>query len=181
MVQELIPAQLWLRPRLQPYGQQGRIFLVFRRHLEKVAAALSVVSTLASGTLPIRRASAGGSPVTMPGNVPGVRGAVHGKDYVAVVTDSFAAVMAGLDRVDATWDDSKALNISTRAAATGGGKVGRGFALTECFHSFVGQVADVEVSGDTIRVRKVFAVVDCGFAIDPPNVMAQVRSAINWP
>jgi isoquinoline 1-oxidoreductase subunit beta len=29
-------------------------------------------------------------------------------------------------------------------------------------------------------VRKVHAVVDCGFAIDPPNVTAQVRSAINF-
>jgi isoquinoline 1-oxidoreductase beta subunit len=70
--------------------------------------------------------------------------------------------------------------VSRLAAATGGGKAGRGFALTECFHSFVGQVADVEVSGDTIRVRKVHAVVDCGFAIDPPNVTAQVRGAINF-
>jgi isoquinoline 1-oxidoreductase beta subunit len=65
-------------------------------------------------------------------------------------------------------------------AAAGGAKAGRGFALTECFHSFVGQIADVEVSGDAIRVRKAHAVVDCGFAIDPPNVSAQVRSAINF-
>lgn len=69
---------------------------------------------------------------------------------------------------------------SPLAPAAGGAKAGRGFALTECFHSFVGQVADVEVSGDNIRVRKVHAVVDCGFAIDPPNVAAQVRSAINF-
>jgi isoquinoline 1-oxidoreductase subunit beta len=69
---------------------------------------------------------------------------------------------------------------SPLATAAGGAKAGRGFALTECFHSFVGQIADVEVSGDAIRVRKVHAVVDCGFAIDPPNVAAQVRSAINF-
>jgi isoquinoline 1-oxidoreductase beta subunit len=69
---------------------------------------------------------------------------------------------------------------SPLASVTGGGKAGRGVALTECFHSFVGQVADVEVSGDDIRVRKVHAVVDCGFAIDPPNVTAQIRSAINY-
>jgi len=62
----------------------------------------------------------------------------------------------------------------------GGVKVGRGFALTEAFHSFVGEVADVEVSGGEIRVRRVHAVVDCGFAIDPPNVVAQIRSAINF-
>jgi isoquinoline 1-oxidoreductase beta subunit len=59
-------------------------------------------------------------------------------------------------------------------------KVGRGIALTECFHSFVGHLADVEISGRDIRVRRVFAAVDCGFAIDPPNVVAQTRSAINF-
>ncbi len=62
--------------------------------------------------------------------------------------------------------------------AASGAKIGRGVALSECFHSFVGQLADVEVIGGTIRVKRVFAVVDCGFAIDPPNVVAQVRSAI---
>jgi isoquinoline 1-oxidoreductase beta subunit len=66
------------------------------------------------------------------------------------------------------------------AAAELDGKSGRSFSLSECFHSFVGQMADVEVSGDQIRVKRVFAVVDCGFAIDPPNVVAQVRSAINY-
>jgi isoquinoline 1-oxidoreductase beta subunit len=59
-----------------------------------------------------------------------------------------------------------------------GTKAGRGVALSECFHSFVGQLADVEVNGKEVRVKRVFAVVDCGLAIDPPNVAAQVRSAI---
>ncbi len=61
-----------------------------------------------------------------------------------------------------------------------GVKVGRGVALTECFRSFVGQIADVEIEGEEIRVRRVHAVVDCGFAIDPPNVVAQLRSGVNF-
>jgi isoquinoline 1-oxidoreductase beta subunit len=61
-----------------------------------------------------------------------------------------------------------------------GAKIGRGVALTECFHSFVGQIADVEIEGGEIKVRRVHAVVDCGFAIDPPNVVAQLRSGINF-
>jgi len=61
-----------------------------------------------------------------------------------------------------------------------GAKVGRGVALTECFHSFVGQIADVEIDGDKIDVRRVHAVADCGFAIDPPNVVAQIRSGVNF-
>lgn len=66
------------------------------------------------------------------------------------------------------------------AAAKQSGAVGRGFALTACFHSYVGEIADVEVVGSDIRVRHVHAVADCGFAIDPPNVAAQIRSAINF-
>lgn len=61
-----------------------------------------------------------------------------------------------------------------------GAKLGRGVALTECFHSFVGQIADVEIDGDKIDVRHVHAVVDCGFAIDPPNVVAQIRSGVDF-
>jgi isoquinoline 1-oxidoreductase beta subunit len=64
------------------------------------------------------------------------------------------------------------------AASTPETKTGRGIALSECFHSFVAQLADVEITGNTVRVSRVFAAVDCGIAIDPPNVKAQVRSAI---
>jgi isoquinoline 1-oxidoreductase beta subunit len=66
------------------------------------------------------------------------------------------------------------------AAGKAGIKTGRGFAVTEAFHSILGHAADVEISGTDIRVRKVFVAVDCGFAIDPPNVVAQVRSAVNY-
>jgi isoquinoline 1-oxidoreductase beta subunit len=59
-----------------------------------------------------------------------------------------------------------------------GSRTGRGVALSECFHSFVGQLADVEVLGKEIRLKRVFAVVDCGTAIDPPNVIAQIRGGI---
>ena len=66
------------------------------------------------------------------------------------------------------------------APAREGGKTGRGFALTAPFHSFVGEIVDVEVVGAEIRVRRVHAVADCGLAIDPPNVVAQVRSGVNF-
>lgn len=80
-----------------------------------------------------------------------------------------AGLLARLARLDAE---------NPIAPGTSDIKAGRGVALSECFHSFVGQLADVEVRGREVRVKRVFAVVDCGFAIDPPNVMAQVRSAI---
>jgi isoquinoline 1-oxidoreductase beta subunit len=87
----------------------------------------------------------------------------------AEATKRAADILARLARLDAE---------NPIAPGKPGAKTGRGFALSECFHSFVGQIADVEVHGREIRVKRVYAVVDCGFAIDPPNVMAQVRSAI---
>jgi isoquinoline 1-oxidoreductase subunit beta len=62
-----------------------------------------------------------------------------------------------------------------------GSKVGRGIALAESFHSIVAEVAEVVVSADNqVRVRRVVAAVDCGFAVDPVNVVAQVRSGIHF-
>ncbi len=64
-------------------------------------------------------------------------------------------------------------------AASEGKRVGRGVAIAESFHSIVAEVAEVEVSSDgAIRVRKVFAAVDCGLGIDPVNIRAQISSAI---
>lgn len=75
----------------------------------------------------------------------------------------------------------QAFDAATPAApAAARARAGRGVALTEAFHSFVGQVADVEVAGGEVRVKRVHAVVDCGLAIDPVTVTAQVRSAINF-
>lgn len=83
--------------------------------------------------------------------------------------DRAAIILAHLARYDA---DNKLVASAPTA------KLGRGISLSECFHSFVGQLADVEVTGKDVRVKRVFAVVDCGFAMDPPNVVAQVRSGI---
>jgi isoquinoline 1-oxidoreductase subunit beta len=74
---------------------------------------------------------------------------------------------------------AKLSNWDKPLAASEGKKVGRGVAIAESFHSIVAEVAEVEISPDgLIRVRKVFAAVDCGLAIDPVNIRAQVSSAI---
>ena len=73
----------------------------------------------------------------------------------------------------ATWDMANRVPPAQR-----GGQVGRGISLSECFHSFIAHLAEVEVNGSNIRVRRVHAIVDCGFAIDPVNVVAQVRGGI---
>jgi isoquinoline 1-oxidoreductase beta subunit len=55
---------------------------------------------------------------------------------------------------------------------------GRGIALAESFHSIVAQVAEVEIIGKTPRVRRIVCVVDCGFALNPDTVVAQMESGI---
>jgi isoquinoline 1-oxidoreductase subunit beta len=57
------------------------------------------------------------------------------------------------------------------------GKVGRGIAIAESFKSIVAQVVDVEIIGGEIKVRRVVSAVDCGFALHPENVKAQISSA----
>ena len=54
----------------------------------------------------------------------------------------------------------------------------RGIAMRKSFESFVAEVADVSVDGGRVRVHKVVCAVDCGIAINPWNVEAQMESAI---
>ncbi|GMR22443.1 MAG: xanthine dehydrogenase family protein molybdopterin-binding subunit [Acidobacteriota bacterium] len=54
----------------------------------------------------------------------------------------------------------------------------RGIAMRKSFETFVAEVAEVSVEGGKVRVHKVVAAIDCGIAINPWNVVAQVESAI---
>jgi isoquinoline 1-oxidoreductase beta subunit len=55
---------------------------------------------------------------------------------------------------------------------------GRGVAVHESFGSAVAYVAEVSVDKNTIRVHKVTAAIDCGTAVNPLSVEAQVQSAM---
>ncbi|MGE0487216.1 MAG: molybdopterin cofactor-binding domain-containing protein [Gammaproteobacteria bacterium] len=55
---------------------------------------------------------------------------------------------------------------------------GRGIALAESFHAIAAQVAEVTVADGAITVERVVCAIDCGFAINPDIVRAQVESAI---
>jgi isoquinoline 1-oxidoreductase beta subunit len=54
----------------------------------------------------------------------------------------------------------------------------RGLAVHESFGSFVAQVAEVSVSGKAIRVHKVTCAIDCGTAVNPAGVTAQVEGGV---
>jgi CO/xanthine dehydrogenase Mo-binding subunit len=56
--------------------------------------------------------------------------------------------------------------------------IGRGLARHQSFESEVAQIAEVEMVNGRIKVRRVFAAVDCGTVVNPDIVRAQVEGAI---
>ena len=56
---------------------------------------------------------------------------------------------------------------------------GRGIAITECFGSIVGEVAHVAVGPDgALKVKTIYAAVDCGDVINPDTATAQVEGGV---
>lgn len=69
------------------------------------------------------------------------------------------------------------------AAAIGWGESlpqgrGRGVSLQESFGSIVAQAVDAELVDGRIRVNKVVCVADCGFAVSPDGLTAQMESGV---
>jgi isoquinoline 1-oxidoreductase beta subunit len=56
--------------------------------------------------------------------------------------------------------------------------VGRGLALVESFESVVGQVAEIRIIDGALSVDKVTCVIDCGVAVNPGQIEAQMHSSI---
>jgi isoquinoline 1-oxidoreductase beta subunit len=58
---------------------------------------------------------------------------------------------------------------------------GRGIAVHESFNTFVAEVAEISVADDgTIKVEKVVCAVDCGLAVNPDQVKAQMEGGIGY-
>ena len=57
---------------------------------------------------------------------------------------------------------------------------GRGIAVQESFNTVVAHVAEVTVVGDTITVDRVVCAVDCGIAVNPDVIRAQMQSCIGY-
>ena len=60
---------------------------------------------------------------------------------------------------------------------TGPGR-GRGVAVHKSFNSYVAEIVDVEVKEGKLKIEKVVCAVDCGLAINPDIVKAQMESGI---
>lgn len=60
-----------------------------------------------------------------------------------------------------------------------GKNAGYGTAVTECFRSIVGQVVKVSRKADgKVKIDKVWAVIDCGWYVNPDIIRAQVEGSI---
>ncbi len=55
-----------------------------------------------------------------------------------------------------------------------------GVAVHESFNTFVAQVAEVSVTGKTFKVERIVCAVDCGIAVYPDNVVAQMEGGIGF-
>ena len=56
----------------------------------------------------------------------------------------------------------------------------RGIAVHESFGSFVAEVAEVSLESDQIRVHRVTCAIDCGIAVNPETIRAQVEGAVAY-
>lgn len=56
----------------------------------------------------------------------------------------------------------------------------RGMAISEAFGTIVGQVAEVRLEGGRPVVRRVVAVVDCGIAVAPDQIAAQMEGSVGF-
>jgi isoquinoline 1-oxidoreductase beta subunit len=54
----------------------------------------------------------------------------------------------------------------------------RGIAVHESFASYVAQVAEISIDNGHLRVHRVVCAIDCGLAINPEGVKAQMESGI---
>ncbi len=142
--------------------------------------------------------------VTFPYAAPNVRVTLHAlnpllpvgiwrsvaNSYNAFVVESFIDELAHLADVDAAEYRRRhlveqprhlaVLNRLTDLSGWGRPQAGRyqGLAVHACFETVVGQVAEVSITGGRIRVHRVTCVVDCGIAINPDIVRAQMEGGI---
>jgi isoquinoline 1-oxidoreductase subunit beta len=67
------------------------------------------------------------------------------------------------------------------AAGKPGERRGRGVAVHESFSSYVAEIAEVTVRPDgSVKVDRVVCAVDCGLAINPRNIAAQMEGGIGY-
>lgn len=66
----------------------------------------------------------------------------------------------------------------TAKTGPGGEKIYQGVACHKSFNTYVAQVIDVSVIGNTFKVHRVYCAVDCGMVVNPDVVLAQMEGGV---
>lgn len=118
-----------------------------------------------------------------------------GHTHTAYATETFLDELlerGGKDRVQGRLDLLKSdagrdrgvlervAEIANWQGPDAGNGVARGVALHESFNTYVAMIADVVDDGGQPRVQKVWVAVDCGIAINPSIIEAQVMGAVGY-
>lgn len=111
--------------------------------------------------------------------------------YVMETMMDALAEAAGRDPVEFRLahlgDDPRLAGVLRLAAEKGGWDspapegIHRGVAVHKSFESYVAEVAEVRIREDgTVKVEKVTCAVDCGVAINPDNIVAQIEGGLAY-
>ncbi len=116
-------------------------------------------------------------------------GSTHTAYAVETMIDELAA-LAGKDAVDfrlamLAKHPRHAAVLRLAAEKAGWGTpapegVARGVAVHESFKSFVAEVAEVRLEGGKPKVTRVVCAVDCGLAVNPDNIKAQMEGGVGF-
>ena len=117
-----------------------------------------------------------------------------GHSYTAFAKESAIDALAHASRLDPvelrlrnTRDNPRLAEVvriagermkAMRKAMPGTPGRGLGLAAHGSYESYVAQVAEVSVDGGAIRVHKVLCVIDCGLAVNPDVVRAQMEGSV---
>jgi isoquinoline 1-oxidoreductase beta subunit len=106
-----------------------------------------------------------------------------GNSHTAFAMESFIDELAHAGRRDPLELRRRLLVLDAAAERAGWATpapsgIGRGVAVHLSFGSIAAQVAEISVERDRLRVHRVVCAIDCGIAVNPAGVVAQMESGI---